>query len=109
MKAWISRCRGVRSLQSDRKFNITVARIEETAAGVRDSQVRVTFQIDRGPTRIQVPILLNMEDFDDTEMVQAARNVLHLIFVDLASQTQEWKLTPVELRQLSSMNLRPKA
>jgi hypothetical protein len=109
MKAWIFRCRGVRSPQSDRKFNITLARIEETAAEGKDSQVRVTFQIDRGPTRFQVPILLNVEDFDDTEMVQAARNALHRIFVDLATQTQEWKLTPEELRQLSSMSLRPKA
>jgi hypothetical protein len=109
IKAWIFRCRGVRSLQRDRKFNIRVARIEETAADGKDSQVRVTFQIDRGPTRFQVPILLNMKDFDDTEMVQAARNVLHWIFVDLAAQTNEWKLTVEDLQQLSGMNLRPKA
>ena len=57
------------------KFKITVARIEEIAADGRDSQVRVTFHIDRGPTRFQVPIFLNMKDFDDTEMVQAARDV----------------------------------
>jgi hypothetical protein len=50
-----------------------------------------------------------MTDFDDTEMVQAARDVLHWIFVDLAAQTQEWKLTVEELQQLSSMSLRPKA
>jgi hypothetical protein len=48
-----------------------------------------------------------MKDFDDTEMVQA--DVLHRIFVDLAAQTQEWKLTVEELQQLSSMSLRPKA
>jgi hypothetical protein len=110
MKAWIFPCRGARSLQSDGKFKITLARIEESAADEKvDSQVRVTFQIDRGPTRFQVPILLNTEDFDDTEMVQAARNVLRWIFVDLAAQTQEWKLTPEELQQLSSMSFRPKA
>ena len=91
------------------KFKITVARIEEIAADGRDSQVRVTFHIDRGPTRFQVPIFLNMKDFDDTEMVQAARDVLHRIFVDLAAQTHEWKLTVEELQQLSSMSLRPKA
>jgi hypothetical protein len=91
------------------KFKITVARIEEITADGRDSQVRVTFHIDRGPTRFQVPIFLNMTDFDDTEMVQAARDVLHRIFVDLAAQTQEWKLTVEELQQLSSMSLRPKA
>jgi hypothetical protein len=91
------------------KFKITVARIEETAAEGRDSQVSVTFQIDCALTRFQVAILLNMKDFDDTEMVRAARNVLHWIFVDLAAQTQDWKLTPEELQQLSSMSLRPKA
>jgi hypothetical protein len=99
----------VRSLQSDGKFKITLARIEEIAAYGRDSQVRVTFQIDRAPTRFQVPILLNMKDFDDTEMVQAARNVLHWIFVDLAAQTNEWKLTVEDLQQLSGMSSRPKA
>jgi hypothetical protein len=109
MKVWIFPCRGARSVQRDGKFKITLARIEESAADGKDSQVRVTFQIDRGPTRFQVPILLNTEDFDDTEMVQAARNVLHRTFVDLAAQTQEWKLTAQELRQLSSMSLRPKA
>jgi hypothetical protein len=109
IKAWIFRCRGVRSLQSDGKFKITLARIEEIAAYGRDSQVRVTFQIDRAPTRFQVPILLNMKDFDDTEMVQAARNVLHWIFVDLAAQTNEWKLTVEDMQQLSGMSSRPKA
>lgn len=75
----------------------------------RDSEVRVTFHIDRGPAQFQIPIFLNMKDFDDTEMVQAARDILHRIFVDLAAQTQEWKLTVEELQQLSSMSLRPEA
>ena len=102
------------------KFMIAVARIEEITADGRDSQVRVTFHIDCGPIRFQIPIdcgpirfqipiFLNMTDFDDTEMVQAARDVLHRIFVDLAAQTQEWKLTVEELQQLSSMSSRPKA
>jgi hypothetical protein len=91
------------------KFKIAVARVEEITADGRDSQVRVTFHIDCGPIRFQIPIFLNMTDFDDTEMVQAARDVLHRIFVDLAAQTQEWKLTVEELQQLSSMSLRPKA
>jgi len=112
MKAWIFLCHGVRSLQSDSKFkitNITVARIEETAAEGRSSQVSVTFQIDCVDAPFEVPIVLSKEDFDDTEMVQAARNDLHRIFVDLAAQTQEWKLTAEEMQQLTIMNLRSKA
>jgi hypothetical protein len=54
-------------------------------------------------------VLLSKEDFDDTEMVQAARHALHWMFVDLAAQTREWNLTAQELQQLSAMSLRPKA
>jgi hypothetical protein len=53
-------------------------------------------------------VLLSKEDFDDTEMVQAARHALHWMFVDLAAQTREWNLTAQELQQLSTMSLRPK-
>lgn len=88
------------------KFKITVARIELAGRG---SQVRITFQIDHPPTHFQVPILLDVGDFDDTEMVQAARSGLHRTFVELAAQSQKWKLTARDLRQLSSMSLRPKA
>jgi hypothetical protein len=109
MKAWIIPCRGARSLQSDGKFKITVARIEEAASDGRNTQVRITFQIDHVPTRFQVPVLLSKEDFDDTEMVQAARHALHWMFVDLAAQTRKWKLTAQQLQQLSTMSLRPKA
>ena len=51
------------------KFKITVARIELAGRG---SQVRITFQVEGAPTCFQVPILLDIGDFDDTEMVQAA-------------------------------------
>ena len=90
------------------KFEITVARIEVDARGKRNEQVRITFQIDRAPISFLVPILLNIGDFDDTEMVQAARSALHRTFVELAAQSQKWKLTAQDLRQLSSMSLRPK-
>jgi hypothetical protein len=91
-----------------RKFNIKVARIETAGRGKQDRRVCVTFQVDRGATSFQVPILLNVRDFDDTEMVQAARNALHRIFAELASQSQNWKLTAKDLKRLSSMSLRPK-
>ncbi len=54
------------------KFKITVARIEVDARGKQDEQVRITFQIDRAPISFQVPILLSIRDFDDTEVVRAA-------------------------------------
>jgi hypothetical protein len=90
------------------KFKITVARIEVDARGKQDEQVRITFQIDRAPISFQVPILLSIRDFDDTEVVRVARNALHRTFVELAAQSQRWKLTSEDLRQLSSMSLRPK-
>ena len=87
------------------KFKITVARIELAGRG---SQVRITFQVDGAPTCFQVPILLDIGDFDDTEMVKAARSGLHRTFVELAAQCQQWELTPQDLQRLSSMSLRPK-
>jgi hypothetical protein len=90
------------------KFKIKVARIETTGRGKRDGQICITFQIYRGPINFQVPIALSIKDFDDTEMIQAARNALHRTLAELASQSQKWKLTPEALRQLSSMSSRPK-
>jgi hypothetical protein len=89
------------------KFKITVARIEVDARDKQNAQVRITFQVDRAPISFHVPILLSIRDFDDTEMVQAARSALHRI-VELAAQSQKWKLTVQDLQQLSSMSLRPK-
>ena len=86
------------------KFKIKVARIETTE---QDGQVCVTFQLDRGLTGFQVPVLLSIQDFDDTEMVQAARNALHRMFAELASQSLKWKLTENDLEQLSGISLRP--
>ncbi len=68
----------------------------------------MTFRIDRGTVSFQVPIRLNARDYDDTEMVQAARNSLHQTFVELAAQTRQWRLSAKELRSLSGMSLRAK-
>lgn len=88
------------------KFKIKMARIETTSARHADSQVRITFQIDRGTLNFQVPIHLKGSDYDDTEMVQAARSTLHRTFVELAAQTQHWNLSAKELRLLSGLSLR---
>jgi hypothetical protein len=46
-------------------------------------------------------------DFDDTEVVQAARNSLYRMFEELANQSKVWELSAAELERLSKMNLRP--
>src|SRR5271165_5476485 len=91
-----------------RKFTIKVARIETSGRGKQAGQVRVTFQVDSASSSFQVPILLRIRDFDDTEMIQAARSALHRTFAELASQSQKWKLSANDLKQLSHMSLRPK-
>ena len=89
------------------KFKIKVARIEAATTGSRsDSQVCITFSIDRGTVGFQVPIHLSVRDYDDTEMIQAARDALHRVFVELAAQTLHSKLSADELRLLSRMSLR---
>jgi hypothetical protein len=87
------------------RFKIKVARIE-AARGSR--AVSVTFQIDRGAVSFQVPIHLGVSDYDDTEMVQAARSILHRTFAELATQSLDWKLSPKDLKLLSGMSLRVK-
>jgi hypothetical protein len=89
------------------KFKIKVARIEAAAGNRADSQICITFEITRGPDRFQVPIHLKGSDYDDTEMVQAARSALHRIFVELGHQTLHWSLSAKELRLLADMSLRP--
>jgi hypothetical protein len=91
-----------------RKFKVKVARIETTGRGKQAGQVHVTFQVDGTPSSFQVPIILSVKDFDDTEMVQAARSALHRTFANLASQSREWKLSATDLKQLSRMSLRSK-
>ena len=90
------------------KFHISLARIEVTVPGLEDGQVRITFHIERENMDFQVPVVVNMCDFDDTEMVQAAHNVLHQTFFELASQSKEWMLSAQEMHQLSSISLRSK-
>jgi hypothetical protein len=91
------------------KFKIKVARIEAVAGAEGDPQVCITFQVDRGRITFQVPIFLSIGDFDDTEMVQAARSALHRAFVELSAQSQSWKLSAKDLQQLSNVSSRPKA
>jgi hypothetical protein len=98
---------GRRGDQSMSKFKIKLARIE-AASGRADTQVCITFQIERGTVNFPVPIRLNGSDYDDTEMVKAARSILHQTFLDLAAQTRHWSLSAKELRLLSGMNLRTK-
>jgi hypothetical protein len=90
------------------RFKISMARIEVTVPGLKHGQVRITFQVERPNIFFQVPIVVNMSDFDDTEMVQAAHNVLHQTFRELASQSKEWILSAQEVQQLSKLSLRSK-
>ena len=90
------------------KFKIRVARIEAVKGSRPDSQVRITFEIKDGPAAFQVPLYLKVSDYDDTEMIQAARSALHRMFVELSYQTLRWKLSAKELRLLSDMSSRPR-
>jgi hypothetical protein len=90
------------------RFKIKLARIEAVAGAERDPQVCITFQVDRERISFQVPIFLRIGDFDDTEMVQAARSALHRVFVELAAQSRSGKLSTRDLQQLSKVSSRPK-
>src|SRR6202163_3044970 len=92
------------------EYKITVARIETDARDAQDAQdkeICVTFQVERAPISFQIPIFLNTHDVDDTEMIQVARNILHRIFMQLAAESRDWKLTTSEMQRLSKLNLRP--
>jgi hypothetical protein len=71
------------------EYKITVARIETDARDAQDKEICVTFQVERAPISFQIPIFLNTHDFDDTEMIQVARNILHRIFMQLAAESRE--------------------
>src|SRR5438552_14650739 len=73
--------------ESMSKFKIKVARIETGIGSRADPHVCVTFQIKRAEVSFQVPIRLSVSDYDDTEMVQAARSALHRTFAELAAQS----------------------
>ncbi|MCW2286722.1 hypothetical protein M2323_004491 [Rhodoblastus acidophilus] len=87
------------------KLMIKVARVEIVNPG--SETIRVTFLIERGDLHFTIPIILSMKSFDDTEVIQIARNELHSIFSDLSTQTQQWTLTDDDVRQLSSISRRP--
>jgi len=91
------------------EFKITMARIEAIGRNGKNAQACITFKIDHGSTSFQIPILLSVKEFDDTELVRAARNALYRTFVELAAKSQKWKLTARDLRHLSSISARPKA
>jgi hypothetical protein len=88
------------------RFKIKVARIE--AAGRGMDRFASRFGLTESQFNFEVPISLSVKDFDDTGMIQAARNALYRTFAELAFQSQKWKLTAEDLQQLSSMSLRPK-
>jgi hypothetical protein len=89
------------------EFKISVSRIEMVARAGANKEVCITFKFERAPIIFQIPIFLSHGDFDDTEMIRAARNALHRIFADLADQCESWSLTPAELQELVNSNLRP--
>jgi hypothetical protein len=92
---------------SMKKFNIKVARIETVARPEQNTEVCITFKFERSPIAFQIPIFLKHKDFDDTEMIKAARNALHRIFLELANQCETWSLTSTELQGLVNLNVRP--
>jgi hypothetical protein len=92
------------------KFKIKMARIETGRDGGRDDdQVRITFQVERGALCFQLPIQLSAADYDDTEIVQAARAILHRTFVELAAQSLDWERSAMDLQRLSGMSRRPRS
>jgi hypothetical protein len=90
------------------EFKIKVARIEAATPNSKGGRVRITFQVERDLLVFQIPILLEMKEFDDTEMVQVARNELHRTFGELTTQTEKWTLSVEDIQRLSSISLRPK-
>lgn len=89
------------------EFNIVLARIEAFEDGAQGKQVCAVFQIERGPIGFNIPIYLQGRDFDDTEVVRAAKNSLFRIFAKLATQSKIWELSLHELERLSKMNVLP--
>jgi hypothetical protein len=88
-------------------FNISVSRIEMVGRAGKNTEVCITFTFERGPIVFEMPLFLKHADFDDTEMIKAARSILHNIFAQLAVQCETWRLTSAELEELKKLNLRP--
>jgi hypothetical protein len=89
------------------EFKIKLARVEAFEGSAQSKQVCAVFHIERGPIGFHIPMYLQSCDFDDTEVVQAARNSLYRMFEELANQSKVWELSAAELERLSKMNLRP--
>jgi len=87
-------------------FKINVARIDMVGCARKETEV-CTFHFQRDPIVFQVPLFLKHGDFDDTEMIKAARSILHDIFTHLALQCETWRLTSTELESPKHLNLRP--
>jgi hypothetical protein len=83
-----------------REFKITLARIEAVDEGEQGKQICAVFHIKRDLIGFDVPIYLRASDFDNSEMVQAAKNSLHRMFIELAKQSKVWELSPAELERL---------
>ena len=88
------------------KYKFSLARLE-VISPTADRLVRATFSIECQQTSFQLSITLEMKDFDDTEIIRAARDTLHRIFAELSAESKQWKLTPQERKMLSNENLRP--
>ncbi|MEK4032510.1 hypothetical protein WOC76_03805 [Methylocystis sp. IM3] len=84
------------------QFKIWVSRIETIHAKERGDFARVTFCIDSGFGSFDFPILVNKNEFDEADKTKVARSILYENLVALTSQTEKWKLTEDELKQLSS-------
>ena len=90
-----------------RRFTVSVARIEKATGSAAGEDVCLTFRFERGSMAFDVPVFMKSREFDDTELVRVARGRLSEIFRQLASQTDDWRLTEDQVRQLAEMNRRP--
>jgi hypothetical protein len=88
------------------KFKIKVARIEKTARSVAGDDICLTFRFERGSIGFDLPVVLKSSEFDDTEIVQVARSRLSEIFLQLAEQSETWKLSDEALSALAKLNRR---
>jgi hypothetical protein len=88
------------------KFKIQLARIEVIPGTAPAKAVMLTFRFERREVRFEIPITLESDEFDDTELVQVARARLSEVFRQLAAQSAEWKLTPHAVATLAKLNRR---
>ncbi len=83
------------------RFKIRVARIESLSNDAPENFAQVTFRIDGETGSFYFPVLVNQNEFDEADLTKVARNILHENLMQLSHQTEKWKLTEDELRQLS--------